>query len=82
MKTKSMTLRLEQELATQLELVAQLEDLTVTDVIRASLREYVSKLEVDRDFRERLDRHLERTRALFDQRRSGTSQEPESGTDT
>lgn len=62
---KSMTLRLDDETAAMLELVARAEDQTITETVRAAIDAHIEKRRQDEDFKERLRRRHEEERALY-----------------
>jgi predicted transcriptional regulator len=63
---KSMTLRLDDERAAMLELVARADDQTVTEAVRKAIDIHIEERRRDKDFIERLRRHQEQERALYE----------------
>lgn len=63
---KAMTLRLEEELARELEAVARVEDITVSEAVRLAITEHVRAKRSDRAFQERLDRFMNENRAILE----------------
>jgi predicted transcriptional regulator len=63
---KAMTLRLEEELARQLEAVARVQDITVSEAVREAIAAHVEAKRSDRAFQERLDRFVEENRAILE----------------
>lgn len=63
---KSMTLRLSDEQATELEVLAQIEGKPVAVVIRDAITHYGAARRNDEDFQERLRERLEQTRAALE----------------
>jgi predicted transcriptional regulator len=55
---KTMTLRLDDDQAATLELIARAEDQTMTDTVRAAINDHINARRADKDFMKRLhDRH-------------------------
>jgi len=65
-ETKSMTLRISEDLADQTRAVAEVEGTTVSDVIREALAEHVERRRRDPAFQKMLKRNLERHQKLLD----------------
>ena len=65
-ETKSMTLRMGEDLADQARAVAEVEGTTVSDVIREALAEHVDRRRRDPEFQKMLKRNLERHQKLLD----------------
>jgi predicted transcriptional regulator len=63
---KSMTLRLDDERAATLELMARAENKSVTDTVRAAIDEHIESRRKDKAFMERLKARHERERELFE----------------
>lgn len=63
---KSMTLRLDDETAAMLELVARADDQTVTEAVRAAIDAHIEERRRDTEFKERLRRRHEEERALYE----------------
>jgi predicted transcriptional regulator len=63
---KSMTLRLDDERAATLELIARAEDKTMTDAVRAAIDALIEDRRKDKAFMERLRERHERERALYE----------------
>lgn len=63
---KVMTLRLEEELARELEAVARVEDITVSEAVRRAITEHVEAKRSDRAFQDRLDRFMTENRAILE----------------
>jgi predicted transcriptional regulator len=63
---KTMTLRLDDERAATLELMARAEDKTLTDAVRAAIDEHIETRRNDKAFMERLKQRHERERELFE----------------
>ena len=63
---KTMTLRLTDEQAATLELVARADEQTITDAVRAAIDAHIAERRRDKDFRERLRRRHEEERALYE----------------
>ena len=63
--TKSMTLRIDKALAERVRTIAEVEDSTVSDVIRDALTEYVERRRRDPEFQTMLKRNLRRHEELL-----------------
>jgi predicted transcriptional regulator len=64
--TKAMTLRLQDELARELEAVARVENITVSEAVRRAITEHVAAKRADREFQERLDRFMNENQAILE----------------
>ncbi len=62
---KTFTLRLDEERAATLELVARADDQTVSDAIRAAIDTHIEQRKQDKEFTERLRRRHEEERELY-----------------
>ena len=62
---KTMTLRLTDEQAATLDLVARADDQTVTEAVRTAIDAHIEGRRRDKDFKERLRRRHEEERALY-----------------
>ena len=65
-RMKTMTLRLDDERAATLELMARAENKTVTDTVRAAIDEHIEARRRDKAFMGRLKARHERERELFE----------------
>ena len=63
--TKSMTLRIDENLAERVRTIAEVEDTTVSDVIRDALAEHVERRRRDPEFQAMLERNLRRHEELL-----------------
>lgn len=63
---KTMTLRLDEERAATLELVARADDQTLTEAVRVAIDAHIEERRHDKDFKERLRRRHEEERALYE----------------
>ena len=63
--TTSMTLRIDEALAAKVRTVAEVEDTTVSDVIRGALAEHVERRRRDPEFQTMLKRNLRRHEELL-----------------
>lgn len=63
---KTMTLRLDDERAAALELMARAEDKSVTDAVRAAIDEHIEARRKDKAFMDRLKARHEREQALYE----------------
>jgi hypothetical protein len=61
-----MTLRLTDEQAAMLDLVARADDQTVTEAVRTAIDAHIEGRRRDEDFKERLRRRHEQERALYE----------------
>jgi len=62
---KTMTLRLTDEQAATLDLVARADDQTVTEAVRTAIDAHIEGRRRDKDFKERLRRRHEEERELY-----------------
>jgi predicted transcriptional regulator len=66
MKTsKAMTIRLSAEQAEELEIVASVESMPVSEVIRAAIAEHIDSRRQDEQFRNTLRERIERTQRML-----------------
>lgn len=63
---KTMTLRMDDERAATLEMVARADDQTLTAAVLAAIDEHIELRRQDRDFMERLRRRHDEERELFE----------------
>ena len=63
--TKSMTLRIDEALAERVRTIAEVEETTVSDVIRDALAEHVERRRRDPEFQTMLQRNLRRHEELL-----------------
>lgn len=63
--TKSMTLRMDEDLAGKVRTIADVEGTTVSEIIREALAEHVERRRSDPQFQERLQQNLQRHRELL-----------------
>ena len=63
---KTMTLRLDDERAATLELVAKADNRTITDAVRAAIDAHIEDRRRDKDFVERLRQRHQQEQALYD----------------
>ena len=63
---KTMTLRLQDELARELEAVARVDDISLSDAVRAAITEHVEARRADRAFQERLDKFMNENQAILE----------------
>ncbi len=63
--TKSMTLRIDETLAERVRTIAEVEETTVSDVIRDALAEHVDRRRRDPEFQAMLKRNLRRHEELL-----------------
>lgn len=62
---KNMTLRLDDERAAMLEMVARAEDQSMTDAVRAAIDAHIESRRNDSEFMDRLKRRHEQERELY-----------------
>lgn len=65
--SKTMTLRLDDERAATLELVARADDQNLNDAVRAAIDTHIAARRQDKDFLERLKRRHEEESELYEQ---------------
>ncbi len=63
---RTMTLRLTDEQAATLDLVARADEQTVTEAVRTAIDRHIEERRRDKDFKERLRRRHEEERALYE----------------
>jgi hypothetical protein len=63
---KTMTLRLDDERAATLELMARAEDKSLTDAVRTAIDEHIESRKKDKAFMDRLKERHERERELYE----------------
>ncbi len=63
---KTMTLRLDDERAAALEMMARAEEKSVTDTVRAAIDEHIEARRKDKAFMDRLKARHERERKLYE----------------
>jgi predicted transcriptional regulator len=63
---KAMTLRLQDDLARELEAVARVDNITVSEAVRRAIAEHVASKRSDREFQERLDRFMSENQAVLE----------------
>jgi len=63
---KTMTLRLDDERAATLELIARADDQTLTDAVRAAIDAHIEQRRNDQAFKERLAKRHEEEQALYE----------------
>jgi predicted transcriptional regulator len=63
--SKTLTLRLDDEQARELEAVARIDDVPVTGAIREAINEHITSRRADNDFQERLTRVMEEDREIL-----------------
>jgi len=63
---KTMTLRLTDEQAAMLELVARADDQSLTEAVRVAIDAHIAERRRDKDFKERLQRRHQEESALYE----------------
>ena len=66
MATKTMTLRLPADQARELETLARVEDITVSDAVRDAIANHITERRNDQAFRERLTRFMDEEREVLE----------------
>jgi hypothetical protein len=66
MSTKAMTLRLAADKAAELEAIARVDDMSVSDAVRAAIDDRIARRRADKDFQARLRQVLEEDRAILE----------------
>jgi predicted transcriptional regulator len=61
-----MTLRLQDDLARELEAVARVENITISEAVRRAITEHVAAKRSNREFQERLDRFMRENQAILE----------------
>lgn len=64
--SKTMSLRLDDQQAATLELVARADDRTVTETVRSAIDAHIEERRGDAEFQERLRRYMDEERAVLD----------------
>jgi hypothetical protein len=64
--TKVLSLRLANELAAEVANLARVEDVTISETIRAALYRYISTRRAEEDFKKRLKKRLEEDREVLE----------------
>ena len=63
---KAMTLRLQDDLARELEAVARVENITVSEAVRRAIAEHVAAKRSDREFQKRLDQFMSENQVILE----------------
>ena len=63
---KAMTLRLQEDLARELEAVARVENITVSEAVRQAIVEHVKAKRSDQAFQERLNQFMDENQAILE----------------
>lgn len=63
---KAMTLRLQDELARELEIVARIDAVSVSDAVREAIAKHVATRRSDQAFQERLDKFMSENQAILE----------------
>lgn len=71
MNAKVMSLRISGEMAAELDSVARIEEVPVSEAIRAAINRYIATCRADPAFRERLRKQLEKDREVLERLASG-----------
>jgi len=66
MAAKTMTLRLDEDRAAELEAVSRADDMPISDSIRAAIDSHIENRKNDKEFQARLKRLVERERGVLD----------------
>lgn len=65
MPSKSITLRLPEQMAAELGAIARTKDIPVSEVIREAVEDHILALSTDKDFRQRLKKRLEEDQRIL-----------------
>jgi predicted DNA-binding protein len=65
MPTKSITLRLPEQMAAELAAIARTKDVPISEVIREAVEDHITSLSTDSDFRQRLKMRLEEDQKIL-----------------
>lgn len=66
MPTKAMSLRLDQALAEELAMVARVDEMPISDVVREAVAKHIAERRIDPVFQKRLKVRLEQDHQIFD----------------
>ena len=66
MKIKATSLRLPEETAAELAVVARADDITMSEVVRAAIAKHIASRRADPDFRKRLKEQMEEDRKVLE----------------
>lgn len=66
MRTKAMTLRLDAEKAAELEAVARVDEMPISEAARLAIDEHIERRRRDKEFQERRQRLIEENREILD----------------
>ena len=66
MATKVMTVRLSEDLAAELAIVARTDDMPVSESVREAIEQHIASRRADEDFQRRLKKRLEQEREIID----------------
>lgn len=59
MQSRAISIRLPQQMAAELAAIARTKDIPTSEVIREAIENHIASLSTDKDFRQRLRKHLE-----------------------
>jgi hypothetical protein len=65
-RTKAMTLRLSTQAAKELETVAQVDDVPVSEAVRVAIDAHIEKRRQDKEFKDRLRRSIEENQEILE----------------
>jgi predicted transcriptional regulator len=65
MATKVMTVRLSEDLAAELAVVARTDDMPVSESVREAIERHIASRRADKDFQRRLKKRLEQEREIL-----------------
>jgi len=65
METKAMTLRLPADKAAELEAVARVDNMSVSDAARAAIEDRIAQRRADKDFQKRLQQTIRENQAVL-----------------
>jgi predicted DNA-binding protein len=58
MPSRAISLRLPEQMAAELAAIARTKDVPISEVIREAIESHIASLSADKDFRQRLKKHL------------------------
>jgi predicted DNA-binding protein len=58
MPSRAISLRLPEQMAAELAAIARTKDVPISEVIREAIESHIASLSTDKDFRQRLKKHL------------------------
>jgi predicted DNA-binding protein len=65
MANRAISLRLPEQVAAELAAIARTQDVPVSEVVRQAVENHIASLYADKDFQQRLKKHLEEERKIL-----------------